>query len=587
MSEMSQKQFKRLRDAVASNRKDLAPHIEKQLESSKQLAGCHYGKNDTKALPLNIYRMFVTVMNRMMTARDPKVTVTTEYRELNACADRLERALSYQAKRVGFKTVMRRVNQDGLTGVGLMKVGMKATRLVEWDGEVMYMPEPFVARVALEDAILDMSAKSWEAQQFLGHRFMATGEEIRKRFGATEEEVQKWEEENGFFHDEDGNEREATISQQQRGMNARFFEPLIEMNEVYVKSTGMVVTYPVVEDGRMLDERRYYGPEEGPIERMNVMEIGGQVLPVAPGMMIRDLHDAINYVYRKCIDQAHRQKTLWGVRGSAQKDIERQMKARDGYAVKLDSPQGVVKMDFPGVNREALAFVIDAMARANFFGGNLEVLAGLGAGADTLGQEQIMSAGANKLAEELSDASYTLGRWGLRSVGLYLWEDEATELPLSHRIPGTNIDLKSVWNSEQRRGEFIDHNIDIEYGSMAPQNNAAKFNTMLTFLERIVMPLMADLQQNGVTLDVEHVAKLAAKMLDLKELDEILIFSNSQDVPKTPVGESARMSPVSTRRYVRENKSTRTQRGTDNALTSMLMGNGQPSEAASLTGSTV
>ena len=587
MNEMSEKQFKRLKDAVASNRKDLQPFIEKQLASSKELAGCHYGENDTKATPLNIFRLFVNVMNRLGTARHPKATVTTEYRELNYSAERLERAIDYQTKRIGFKTAMRRVNQDGLIGVGLMKVGLRATRQVEWNGAKFFMPEPFVARVALEDAILDMSAKSWESQQFLGHRWLATGEEIKKRFGATDEEIARWEEENGFFHDEDGNEREATISQQQRGINARFFEPLIELNEVYVKSTGMVVTYPVAEDGRKLDERPYYGPETGPLERINFMEIGGQVLPVAPANMVRDLHDSINYVYRKCIDQAHRQKTLWGVRGNAQKDIERQMKARDGYAVKLDSPQGVVKLDFPGVNREALAFVIDAMARANFFGGNLEVLAGLSSGADTLGQEQILAAASNKLAEELTDATYELGNWGFRAIGLYLWEDDAIELPLSHRVPGTTMDIKSVWNAEQRRGEFIDHNISIEYGSMAPQNNAAKFNTMLTFLERIVMPLMADLQQNGIVLDVEHVAKLAAKMLDLKELDEILIFSNSTDAPKTPIGESARMSPVSTRRYVRENKSTRTQRGTDNALTSMLLGNGQPSEAASLTGSTV
>jgi hypothetical protein len=85
-----------------------------------------------------------------------------------------------------------------------------------------------------------------------------------------------------------------------------------------------------------------------------------------------------------------------------------------------------------------------------------------------------------------------------------------------------------------------------------------------------------------VTLDVEHVAKLAAKMLDLKELDEILIFSQSQDDPKVPAGTSVRMSPVTTRRNIRENVSTRTQRGTDNAMATMLMG-GAP-ESSGLTG---
>ncbi|TFH03750.1 MAG: hypothetical protein E4H09_04700 [Spirochaetales bacterium] len=333
-----------------------------------------------------------------------------------------------------------------------------------------------------------------------------------------------------------------------------------------------------------MDERAYYGPEDGPIERLAFSEVDGQVLPLPPATMIRDLHDAINYVYRKCVAAASRQKTRFGVRGNGVKDIERQMKARDGYAVKLDSPNGVTKLDFPGVNRESLAFVIDAMARVNFMGGNLELMAGLGPQADTLGQEQIMAAGANKLAEEMTDAHYKTCNWAMRGVGLYMWEDMSIELPLSRRIPGSNFEIRSVWNPEQRRGEFIDHNISIEYGSMAPQNGAAKFNTLLTFMERVLMPMMADLQARGISLDVESVARLSAKMLGLKELEQLLIFSNPPAEQRTPVGESVR-SPVTTRNYVRENKSTRTQRGTDNALTSMLLGGGQPSEAASLTGS--
>jgi hypothetical protein len=456
MGKMDAGEFKRLREAAESNRRDMQPFIEKMRDNVLQYAGPHYGGgNDVRALPLNMLRMFTQTHLRLMTARDPKPTVTTEFRELNSTSEKLERALEYQVKRINLKTVMRRINQDGILGQGFAKIGLRATREVDYDGEETFLPEPFVARVALEDMICDLSAKDWESQQFVGHRYVMPVSEMRRRFKPTEEETKKWQEEHGFQHDELGNERLSTISNSKTG-NIKFFEPVVELAEIYVKKTGNCITYPIVEEARVLDERSFYGPTEGPLERINFGEVNGQVLPLPPVTLIRDLHDALNYVYRKCIDQAGRQKTLFGVRGNAQKDIERQMKARDGYAVKLDSPQGVVPLNFPGVSRESLVFVADAMARLNMMGGNLELLAGTGSQTDTFGQEQILAAGANKLAEEMADASYSLGRWCMRGIGMYLWEDETVELPLSHRIPGSNFEIKSVWNPEQRRGEFLD-----------------------------------------------------------------------------------------------------------------------------------
>ena len=100
------------------------------------------------------------------------------------------------------------------------------------------------------------------------------------------------------------------------------------------------------------------------------------------------------------------------------------------------------------------------------------------------------------------------------------------------------------------------------------------------------MPLMPNLEQQGIVIDGKGFLSVISKLSNLPEINDILIFSDG-GIEQNPVSGDANPvnKPTSTKReYVRTNRPGATRSGKDAVMSQLLMGGkSQPDEMAALT----
>jgi hypothetical protein len=113
---------------------------------------------------------------------------------------------------------------------------------------------------------------------------------------------------------------------------------------------------------------------------------------------------------------------------------------------------------------------------------------------------------------------------------------------------------------------------------------------MMTFFERLVMPMQPMMEAQGLAIDMKAVVDYVARNSNMPELaDMIVALDGSQDMGRMPSGGSphpqyvSTKAPVTRRIYERTNRPGATRHGRDAAMMQTLLGGGaQPSEMAAL-----
>jgi hypothetical protein len=132
----------------------------------------------------------------------------------------------------------------------------------------------------------------------------------------------------------------------------------------------------------------------------------------------------------------------------------------------------------------------------------------------------------------------------------------------------------------------MEMNIDIEPYSMQNQTPEAKLQGLRTILIEILIPLMPAMQAQGVTIGFEALCRKIAKLGNIPELNDILIYANSiqpENEGEEPIGKPS----VTSRNYTRRSIPGASNAGKSDVMQRILMG-GKPqaSEMASLGRST-
>ncbi len=221
--------------------------------------------------------------------------------------------------------------------------------------------------------------------------------------------------------------------------------------------------------------------------------------------------------------------------------------------------------------------------------GNLDTLGGLSPQAPTLGQEGILERNASKLVEDMQNLTVSFIRNVVRDIAWYQWTDPLLGQKLVMNTPG-GVDVPVEFHPEDRSGDFLDYNIDINPYSMAEKSPASQLNAIQQVVTNFIVPFMPLLQQQGLTVNVEGMLRSIARLSDMDDLDDILMFQRQpmQQAPgplNSPTAQpgAAALPATTTRRYIREGRPTATRQGRDGVLTAALMGaNPQQKEVASL-----
>ena len=540
-----------LSKAVGYSRQSLEVYRKNRIDVLRELVGNHYSDSgaDDK-VPINLLELAINIYMQRLAAQAPQAEVTSDYPQLKEICTRAEISGNQLLDDMKLGDTLQMAVLGGILCQGIVKTGLNLEN-VEVGGENLQTGKTFAAYVSMDDWVQDMTAMDDEGSQFEGNFYYVSLEDAEKMFpeyaGQFIEADRQTQDNEKKAHDIS----ETSVSSQREEYKAR-----VRLLDIYLPKEKVVLRCCTNDDDidpikNVVATVDWSKRKRGPYHKLAFMRIDNNAMPVAPAMHWRDLHDLSNRIFRKLARQAERQKTVTGVQAGADADGNRVINANDGDTIKLDNAQGVREFKYGGIQPESLGFLVMLKDLYSYMAGNLDVLGGLGAQSETLGQDQLLSASASMRIQKMQKTTITFVRGIIEDIFMYMWEDPLYNPTVTKKVKGfDDISVQVPFGPEERQGEFLRLNIDIEPYSMQHTTPEAKLQGLRTIFTEFVAPLMPMMQAQGVSIDVEMLFRKIGKLGNIPELNDIIVYSNPQHEPQ-PQQAAAGKPATTTRNYNR------------------------------------
>ena len=568
--------FKSLRTAVDWSILELAIPKANYVYGVQQYVGNHYSHGGSeKAVPTNFIELAIMLYMQQLAARAPRCTFNTEVRKYKPWAYATEIELNKIPKEIGMDATLRRAVMGALFGYGVVKTGMcsSGVSILEHD-----IGESFADLVGIDDYFCDMSAKTRSGIQFEGNDYWVSVDDARAMWEGKDSDIEPDQ------HTVTGDQGEKRVESISTDEGASLYKEKVWLRDVWIKSNNKLVTYGV-KSHKVFNIIDWDGPKHGPYHMLGYSDVPGNLLPLPPVAIWMDLHELANNLFRKLGRQADAKKTFAALHGGSPDDKEAIKNVADGEGVDVGGARAE-SMTVGGIDAPTLAFYIQSKDLASYFGGNWDALGGLGRMSETVGQDEMMQNSANARLEFMRDRTLDFAKEIFEDLAWYRWTDPTRKSKINKPVKGSDISVPGVWSYETRDGDWLDYNFDLDVYSMQSDSPSITLQKILSYYERVILPGMPIIEQQGGSIDFRELNKIVAKLSNTPELNDILVFGEpSQGLPEQGNSEPTKMAPNTTRNYHRTSSSEPTRHGKDDTMSKILMGSKvQPAEGAHLGG---
>lgn len=568
--------FEKLRTAVEWSIRQLEAPRKKRVEAIRQFVGSHYADNGAdKRVPTNFLELAVTIYTRQLAARAPRAMVSTASRSLRPFAKNMELALNQLSEEIDLGSTLRRAVIEAMFSWATVKVGIASSGVTVLGHEY---GEPFVDLIGADDYVVDMSAKSRNAIQYEGNDYWIPVEDARAMWEGKASDIDP---DDHTVIGANGEERAEGISV---GEGADIFAERVWLRDVWIPRTNKLITYGV-KSLKVFNIVDWDGPKAGPYLTLGFSDVPGNLLPLPPVALWRDLHELGNSLFRKLGRQADSKKTVAVFQGGNDEDVEALKRANDGEGIRYNG-QKPEEITVGGIDAPTLAFYIQCRDLFSYFAGNLDSLGGLAPMTETVGQDKLLTEAASARMKSMGETTIDFAKKVEGALAWYEWTDPVRQRVLEKPVKGTDITVRVNWSAETRDGDFLDYNFDIDAYSMQDDSPSMKLQKIGTALERFVYPVLPMVQQQGGQIDFQKLIDLVAELGNVPELSDIIRFQNADDLSPAAAENAQpemKMPQHTTRTYERVNRPGATRQGKDDVMSRLLMGGKvQPAEGASL-----
>ena len=563
----------RIVDAVRESRRLHEPFRRRRLELVRRFAGHNYGDSKDRPTMLNLVQMAVTVLRRQVAARSPQVLCLSSKDDMRSTAADLELAVNHDLREMAVERSIAECVVNALFSIGVMKVGLspKSARLANSIGSQHDPGMAFADPVSDDDFACDLMASRWSQCQFLGDRYEIPLYALAARgitdVGAAEPSSQN----------EQGDEIATTMQRGGQYSNKRGYVDVARVWDIWLPHDRTVATFLADHDGditpRLLWQKKWKGPEPGPYHILAYESVPGNLMPVSPIAALAALHDTINAVARKQRAQAERQKTV-GIAQSGSDALAGSIKDASDGDILLGDGQ-VQELRFGGADGPGMAYLLQMKELANWMGGNLDALGGLGRQANTVGQEQLIATASSM---KISDMQDTTTRWVqgiVNAVAFYRWTNPEPTAVLRKPVgtSGYTIPVQvGEWD-----GNLRDIGIEIAPYSMQSRTPAERIQSIMETMTQVAMPMEQALARQGKTIDFGALMDDIARYRNTPEIARIVRAMTDEEkaaMSEQSSSERPLQSPVTTRKNIRTSVSGGNDGGTQKAMADLMNSGG-------------
>lgn len=578
----------RLHKGLEYSRLKMQPFRQKAMSAIRQYVGFNYSDSGSNAQePVNYIEMGISIFLRLLAAQNPKALATTFIPDLKATATNLGMALDHLAREIRFVDTMTDVILNAMFIQGILKVGLNQSAKVEIGGVFHDVGQPFVDSVSIDNWVIDMTATKFEQAQYMGDTYQVPLFQVKECKLFSDAALESIKPDDISKTNEQGDRKQATISQGDDGPPESLFD-IVVLQDLWMPHENKILTLAKNQQQLPpLRESEFEGPEHGPYTFLEFEKVPGNLMPLPPVSLWMDLHLLMNSLYRKFRDQAERQKSLLLVQTGNEVDGERLALAKDGDVIRVDNPVGSKEAALGGMNPTETGFYLLCRDEVSKIMGNIDAIGGLGPQSETASQDQMIQQNSSIRVAVMRDKVNNAVKQVFEDLAFYMWNDPLIEIPLVKRVPGSDIEVNTSFNADDREGDFLDYNIDIEPYSMAHETPVQRLQGISKFMQEIVYPAMPMLEAQGGGVNWQTLLEIYSKYSHLPEIKDILVFGDEGMAPKPPEqaigGDRPKQAPVTRRINERVNRPGATQQGKDAAMMQLLMGGDvQKSQKAAL-----
>lgn len=558
--------FGQLRTAIDWSVRQFATPRKKRVEAIKQYVGSHYSDGGAdKRVPTNFLELAVTIYTRQLAARAPQVMITTKNASFRPAARDMELAINQIPEEIDLGGTLRRAVVEAMFSFAVVKTGLWSSGQAVLGHEY---GEPFADLVSIDDYFCDMSAKTRDCIQYEGNDYWLPLDDARKMYDGESSDVSPDK------HTVVGDQGETRAEGVSTGDGADIYAEKVWLRDVWIPRNRKLVTYGVksLKLFRVVD---WNGKDDGPYHLLGFSDVPGNLLPLPPVALWRDLHELGNSLFRKLGRQADSKKTVAAFQGGNDEDVEALQKANDGEGIRYNG-QKPEQITVGGIDAPTLAFYLQVRDLFSYFAGNIDSLGGLSPASQTVGQDKLLSEAASARLKAMSERTIGFTKGIFKSLAWYEWTDPVGERTINKPVKGSDITISRTWSQATRRGKFNDYDLDIDVYSMQDDSPSTKLEKIGMALERFVFPMIQNglLQQQGGQIDIKELTALIARLGNVPELNDIVTFQDVADMPPPPVGAGAQppgMPANTTRTYERVGRPGPTRAGGDKMMIQALL----------------
>jgi hypothetical protein len=572
-------------DSIQWSRRQIMPGIQKRLDIWRQIVGRHYGSGGAKErVIMPFLRMQTSILSRHLVSRSPRILVETRDPQLRAAARSFQEWFAQKSDQLDLETILHIWALDAIVyPIALLKVCSGLTQ--GYDG-FPDMGFPYLDNIDPERAVWDMAAKKWNQLDYIGHRYTVAKDILtRPGSGYDQKRVKNLKGDPYLQMNELGYEKTETLAQD-TPFNFNRLREYIDCFEIYLPKEGVILHLPVI--GNVIDHRPImsepyvgmHGPDRmGPYHGLSYDRFPGALLASPPVHAIYDMHEAINRLARKSFRQADRQKTNLLVQSTMTQDADKVRKCSDGDVVPVSHPESFKETRLGGPDQQNFAVMLNWAQQISKFGGNFDVLGGLGTDAGTLGQEKMLNQNSATLIQFMQGEVYKRTAQVCRSMLWYEWNSrrtQETQTPIPG-MPGRSI--TSELGPEQRDIDgFFRLQFSVHPFSMGPISPQMRIQQWMNIFQGVILPGMQALQAQGASFDIIAFARKIADYQGLVDLDEVLKV-NPVDPMQQPQANTqsagARVRPPGTGEYTRRSVSENPEEAQMQEVMAMMKQGGQ------------
>jgi hypothetical protein len=314
--------------------------------------------------------------------------------------------------------------------------------------------------------------------------------------------------------------------------------------DLYIYDEGVTVT--IMPDGKaskILRTVEEDGPEGSPYDFLGYKYFPGSTYPLPPAWDWHDLDVTMNILARTAKEQAESQKDLFFVPPENEDIGKKARTARNMDIIEAQNPQDIQHVSLGGVNPQNYDWMGFAESMFSKTGSTSDVMAGRGAQAPTLGQEQMVFANASRRVNNMYTRWHRFMTSVIRKLAWKVWTDPTVYVPVIREVPGVG-ELPTVFSQADKVGDYYDFVFKLEPYSSQRKNPEARAQQMMMFLTQWVLPTMELASQQGAQFDIPLATRIMAERLGFDSFNQFYKTAEPHELSQI----SYQMQPEGNRR---------------------------------------